>query len=89
MTRKTISIDGEIEVMLRELQSNFIRSDSKSWSLSRIVNLVLLSGLVGSNELSVDNWQLIKSYLDGKKMHLQDREIGNYVSHLMPLKQLA
>lgn len=43
--KTTIGLDGKTEKELRKLQSRVIKATKKNYSLSKIINLVLLNGL--------------------------------------------
>ena len=83
MTRKTISIDKEIEAHLRDIQSTFIKVDTKSWSMSKIINMVLLSGMINSNQLSINDWNQLRSYMHGSKLDLKDADSRIYVENTL------
>jgi len=87
MGRKTISIDDELEETLRDIQSRFIKVDSKSWSLSRIVNLVLMSAIINSNDLTINDWNKLRSYIKGRELSLADTNKHRFVENLVLVNQ--
>ena len=86
MARKTISIDRDIEQMLRDIQSKFIKADTKSWSLSKIVNLVLISAIINSNDLTINDWNKIRSYITGRQVDFADADTERFVNNIVHLK---
>lgn len=83
MTRKTISIDDGVEATLRDIQSKFIKADSRSWSLSKIVNLVLLCAMVKSKDLSISDWNQIRSYIRRGKADLAPTDTETFVENIL------
>lgn len=83
MSRKTISIDKNVESILREIQGRFIRSSSKSYSLSRIVNIALVSGILHSKDLSINEWNEIRSYARGRQVDLTDIDAEKFVENIL------
>ncbi len=89
MARKTISINTDIEQMLRDIQSKFIKADTKSWSLSKIVNLVLISAIVNSNDLTINDWNKIRTYIAGRQIDFADTDTERFVNNIVHLKVSA
>jgi len=88
MTRLTISLDGQIEAKLKEIQNQLNIMTDETWSLSKIVNVVLLGGIFGSTTMKICDWHSIKRYLDGEERILDVTPI-EYVSYFAALQQLA
>ena len=80
--RRTITIDVDLEAKLRDIQGQLIMAGSKNWSLSAILNGVILAGVVGSPKLSKDNWKIIKSFLKKKDVNLKLYTIKDYIKNL-------
>ena len=89
MARKTISIDSDIEQLLRDIQSKFIRADTKSWSLSKIVNLVLISAIINSNDLTINDWNKIRTYITGTPIDFGDADTERFVNNIVHLNKTA
>lgn len=88
MGRMTISIDSKLENVLREVQCAFIRTDKKSWSMSKIFNMLVASAVVNPNSMSMNDWNKIKAYLNGSKLGLDDVQIDEFVGHLIDFKKI-
>lgn len=80
--RRTITIDADLGAKLRDIQGQLIMASSKNWSLSAILNGVILSGIVGSPKLSKDDWKIIKSFLKKKDVNLKRYTIKDYIKNL-------
>ena len=81
-TRRTITIDPDLEKKLRDIQGQMIVASNKNWSLSAILNVVVLAGIVGSSSLDKDEWKVVKSFLKGDKPNLRRFAISGYVKNL-------
>lgn len=82
MQRRTITIYPDIEAKLRDIQTELMKATNKNWSLSTIVNIVLLAGLIGSDGLIEEDWDMIKSFTERKSLGLEDNKIRVYVAKL-------
>lgn len=80
--RLTIIIDSDMEEKLRELQGNLIISERRNFSLSKIVNMVLVTGLMASDKLSSHEWAIIRSIVYGKKVIIDEMPTKEYVINL-------
>ena len=81
-SRRTITIDTDLEKKLRDIQGQMIVASNKNWSLSAILNVVVLAGIVGSSSLGKDEWKVIKSFLKGDKPNLRRLATSEYVENL-------
>ena len=81
--RRTITMDPGLEKRLRDIQGQMIMASNKNWSLSAILNVVVLAGIMGgSSSLNKDEWKVIKSFLKGEKPNLSRFNISGYVKNL-------
>ena len=87
--RLTIVIDGDVQGKLMELQGNLITSERKNFSFSKIVNMVLVAGLMASDKLSSGEWALIRSIVYGKKVVIEELPTKEYVVNLAAMAQLV
>lgn len=78
--RLTISIDPEIDEKLVEIQQKMMQINGKPNSMSKVINTVLLAGIVGSSKLDACDWSLIKSIYRGKQINLNSTE--EYITHI-------
>jgi len=88
MTRITISLDDEIEMKLKEIQNTISLFTTENWSLSRVINMVLVGGLVGSKELKICDWYTIKKFMDGEEKKLDEISV-EYASYFAAQEQLV
>lgn len=80
--RRTITIDKDLEAKLRDLQGQLIMAGNKSWSLSAILNGVILAGIIGSSKLGKEDWKIIKSFLKKNNVNLKRYPIKDYIENL-------
>ena len=58
-------------------------ASNKNWSLSAILNVVVLAGIMGgSSSLNKNEWKVIKSFLKGDKPDLRKFTVSGYVKNL-------
>lgn len=87
LTRKTISIDDEIEAILRKIQGDCISSDTQSTSLSKVINIVVLCGLIASETLDSAQLKILREFAEGKKTKLTNENLEIYKSILVKSKR--
>ena len=82
-SRRTITIDVDLEKRVRDIQGQLIVASNKNWSLSAILNVVVLAGIMGgSSSLTNAEWNVIKSFLKGDKPNLRKFTISGYIKNL-------
>jgi len=70
MVRITISLENELEAKIKEIQKQFALFSSENWSLSKIINMVLFGGIIGSKNLKICDWYTIRGFMDGEEKDL-------------------
>ena len=86
ITRITISLDKEIEEKLKDIQNQFSLFNGEYWSLSRIINMVLVGGILGSKVLKFCDWYTIKRFMDGEDKNLEGYSV-EYASYFAAYQQ--
>lgn len=81
MSKKTFMLDKRIEKKLRFIQGQLITSDEKNWSLSKIINILLLHALLTTKEKD-PSFDAIKAFLNGKRVELDDSAIDSLIALL-------
>jgi Na+/phosphate symporter len=74
-SKKSITIEKEIESALKKIQSQLIVSSDGYWSLSNVLNIVTAGGLIASKRLDRSEWQKIRSMVEQKKMDFDYKAI--------------
>ena len=80
--RRTITIDKDLEAKLRDLQGQLIMSGNKNWSLSAILNGVVLAGIICSPKLGKEDWKIIKLFLKKNNVNIKRYTIKDYIENL-------
>ena len=68
--RITIVIDQKTEAKLREMQGQLISLEGKNFSFSKVINLLLLAGILQAPKLSCSEWFEIRSIMNKKSIAL-------------------
>jgi hypothetical protein len=74
-SKKSITIEKEIESALKKIQSQLIVSSEGYWSLSNVLNIVAAGGLIASKRLDRSEWQKIKAAVEQKKLDFDYKAI--------------
>ena len=88
MSRITISVHKEVEEKIKEIQYNLYKVDKKPYSTSKVINMVLVAGIIGSPKLSVYDWAVIKSLITEKKINLKEIGSEEYATNLLSLASI-
>lgn len=83
--RRTITIDVNLEAKLRDIQGQLIMAGNKNWSLSAILNIVILAGIIGSEKLTREDWKIIKAFLKKNEINLKRYNIKDYLNNLLDI----
>lgn len=76
-SKKSITIEKEIESALKKIQSQLIVSSEGYWSLSNVLNIVTAGGLIASKKLDRSDWQKIKTMVEQKKIDFDDKTVSD------------
>lgn len=74
-SKKSVTIEKEIESALKKIQSQLIVSSEGYWSLSNVLNMVAAGGLIASKRLDRIEWQKIKAAVEQKQLDFDDKTI--------------
>jgi hypothetical protein len=82
-TKKSITIDPEIESAARKVQARLIEGTNKSWSVSIVLNILVLAGLAHAKKLDKQEWQEIISMIEGREVKIKDSTIADVVKKML------
>jgi len=82
MNRRTIMIDEELETKIRDTQAQLILSTNTSWSFSTVANLLMVAGITGSEKLTKEDWNTVKSFIAGQSMGFKKKNIKKLLLNL-------
>ncbi len=55
-SKKSITLDPQIETKVRKIQARLIEKTDKNWSVSTVLNILTTIGLIYSKKLDRDEW---------------------------------
>lgn len=80
--KKTFMLDKRIERKLRYIQGQLIASDDdENWSLSKLINVMLLQALISSKG-NISDTNFIKAFLEGQAINIDDEGIDEIIDRL-------
>ncbi len=74
-SKKSVTLEKEIESALKKIQSHLIVSSDGYWSLSNVLNIVAAGGLIASKRFDRSDWQKIKSTVERKRLDFDDKTV--------------
>ena len=81
--KRSITINTILEEKLREIQSQLIGSTKTSWSLSMIVNVLIISGLLALDKLSKEDLHKIKYFIESDKITFNHKPVRDFVEQII------
>ncbi len=85
MPRRTVTINKTIESKLREIQASLIKATHKDCSFTTVVNLLILGGLIGSDNFDKQVWLTLRRYAENKMIDLSEDIPCDFVRNLHPI----
>ncbi|MEM2785555.1 MAG: hypothetical protein QXW38_07120 [Candidatus Nitrosotenuis sp.] len=74
-SKKSMTLEKELESALKKVQSQLIVSSDGYWSLSNVLNIVAAGGIIASKKLDRSEWQKIKAAVEQKKLNFDHRAL--------------
>ena len=81
--KRSITINTVLEEKLRDIQSQLIGSTKSNWSLSMIVNVLIISGLLAADKLSNEDFQKIKYFIESDKITFNHKSARDFVEQII------
>lgn len=78
-SKKSITLEKEIEIKIRKIQARLIEKTDKSWSMSMVLNMLVTGGLMYTKKMSRSDWQKIRNTLEQKTVSFDDSLITDFV----------
>ncbi|MFY9300570.1 MAG: hypothetical protein WAO91_05225 [Candidatus Nitrosotenuis sp.] len=72
-SKKSMTLEKELESALKKIQSQLIVSSEGYWSLSNVLNIVAAGGLIASKKLDRAEWQKIRSAVEQKRLDFDEK----------------
>ncbi|CAE6502244.1 MAG: hypothetical protein QXE84_08205 [Candidatus Nitrosotenuis sp.] len=74
-SKKSMTLEKELESALKKVQSQLIVSSDGYWSLSNVLNMVAAGGIYASKKLDRSEWQKIRVAVEQKRLDFDDKTV--------------
>lgn len=81
-TKKSITMDPEIETKARKIQAKLIEKTDKGWSVSVVLNILAVAGLLQTKKMSKNDWQKALSMIETKTVRIDDSVVSDIIKKL-------
>lgn len=78
-SKKSITLEKEIERKVRKTQARLIEKTDQGWSMSSVLNLLVSAGLQQTKKITRNDWQRIKKAVENKTISFDDSLIADFV----------
>jgi hypothetical protein len=78
-SKKSITLEKEIETKVRKTQARLIEKTDQNWSMSSVLNLLVSAGLQQTKKMTRNDWQKIKKAVESKTISFDDSMISDFV----------
>lgn len=78
-SKKSITLEKEIETKVRKIQARLIEKTDQSWSISMVLNMLVTGGLMHTKKMSKADWQKVKTMVEQKAVSFDDSMIADFV----------
>jgi len=81
--KRSITINTVLEEKLRDIQSQLIGNTKSNWSLSMIVNVLIIAGLLALDKLSKEDLHKIKYFIESDKITFNHKTVKDFVEQII------
>jgi hypothetical protein len=81
-SKKSITLEKEIETKVRRIQARLIEKTDQTWSLSVVLNILVTAGLMQTKKMTRADWQKIKTLVEDKTVAFSDDLISDFVKKM-------
>lgn len=81
-SKKSITLENEIETKVRKIQARLIEKTDQNWSLSAVLNILVSAGIQQTKKMTKNDWQKIREAVDNKTISFDDSLIVDFVKKL-------
>lgn len=81
-SKKSITLEREIEIKVRKIQARLIEKTDKAWSMSMVLNILVTGGLLHTKKMSRADWQKIRLLVEQKTVSFDDSVIMDFVKKI-------
>lgn len=81
-SKKSITMDPEIETKARKIQARLIEKTDKTWSVSVVLNILAMAGFSQAKKMSKRDWQEALDAVEQKAVKIDDSAVSDIVKKL-------
>lgn len=81
-SKKSITIDPEIETKARKIQARLIEKTDRTWSVSVVLNILAMAGFLQAKKMSKADWQEALSAVERKTVKIDDSAVLDIIRKL-------
>lgn len=82
-SKKSITLEKEIETKVRRIQARLIEKTDQNWSLSTVLNILVTGGLLQTKKMSKNDWQKIRDLVDRKAINFDESTMMDFVKKIV------
>ena len=82
-SKKSITLEKEIETKVRRIQARLIEKTDQNWSLSTVLNILVTGGLLQTKKMSRADWQKVRNLVEEKSISFDESTISDFVKKLV------
>jgi hypothetical protein len=82
-SKKSITLEKEIETKVRRIQARLIEKTDQNWSLSTVLNILVTGGLLQTKKMNRVDWQKVRSLVERKAISFDESTISDFVKKLV------
>lgn len=81
-SKKSITLEKEIETKVRRIQARLIEKTDQNWSLSTVLNMLVTGGLMQTKKMSANDWQKIRTIVENKTLSFDESLINDFTKKI-------
>jgi hypothetical protein len=82
-SKKSITLEKEIETKVRRIQARLIEKTDQNWSLSAVLNILVTAGLLQTKRMSRADWQRVRAMVEDKAISFEESTIMDFIKKLV------
>jgi hypothetical protein len=82
-SKKSITLEKEIETKVRRIQARLIEKTDQNWSLSTVLNILVTGGLLQTKKMSKNDWQKIRMLVEQKAINFDESTMMDFVKKIV------
>jgi len=82
-SRITIILEDTIEGIIKRLQKELVEKNGKPYSLTKIINTLLVAGMMASEKLTISDWFELKKYFQNERITYDEKLMKVFLENLL------